>query len=133
MFVSTVRRPPRAALRGAGYYRETAYRQARREDGVRFTFSNLPAVGWKLPLRDTVTMARRCEDAGFERFAVADLQFHYDVVAVMTACAAATRRIVVESLVTNPYTRDAALLACAWASVADLSDGRAIFGIGGGV
>src|SRR5438045_3370277 len=39
----------------------------------------------------------------------------------------------IESRVTNPYTRDAALLACAWASVADLSDGRAIFGIGGGV
>ena len=100
---------------------------------MRFTFSNLPAAGWKLPLRDIVTMARRCEDAGFDRFAVADLQFHYDVVAVMTACAAGTRRIGIESLVTNPYTRDAALLACAWASIADLSEGRAIFGIGGGV
>jgi 5,10-methylenetetrahydromethanopterin reductase len=100
---------------------------------VRFTFSNLPAVGWKLPLRDIVTMARSCEDAGFDRFAVADLQFHYDVVAVMTACAVGTRRIGIESLVTNPYTRDAALLACAWASLADVSEGRAIFGIGGGV
>ena len=100
---------------------------------MRFTFSNLPAVGWKLPLRDIVTMARRCEDAGFDRFAVADLQFHYDCIAVMTACAMATKRIGVESLVTNPYTRDAALLACAWASIAALSEGRAIFGIGGGV
>ena len=100
---------------------------------MRFTFSNLPAVGWKLPLRDIVTMARRCEDAGFDRFAVADLQFHYDVVAVMTACAAGTRRLGIESLVTNPYTRDATLLACAWAAMADVSDGRAIFGIGGGV
>jgi len=100
---------------------------------VRFTFSNLPAVGWKLPLRDIVTMASRCEDAGFDRFAVADLQFHYDCVAVMTACAAGTRRIGIESLVTNPYTRDAAMLACAWAAIADLSGGRAIFGIGGGV
>lgn len=100
---------------------------------MRFTFSNLPAVGWKLPLRDIVTMARRCEDAGFDRFAVADLQFHYDVVAVMTACATGTRRLGIESLVTNPYTRDAALLACAWAAIADISGGRAIFGIGGGV
>lgn len=100
---------------------------------MRFTFSNLPAVGWKLPLRDIVTMARRCEDAGFDRFAVADLQFHYDVVAVMTACAMGTRRLGIESLVTNPFTRDAALLACAWASIADVSEGRAIFGIGGGV
>lgn len=100
---------------------------------MRFTFSNLPAVGWKLPVRDIVTMAQRCEDVGFDRFAVADLQFHYDCVAVMTACAAGTRRIGIESLVTNPFTRDASLLACAWAAMADLSGGRAIFGIGGGV
>jgi 5,10-methylenetetrahydromethanopterin reductase len=100
---------------------------------VRFTFSNLPAVGWKLPVRDIVAMARRAEDVGFDRFAVADLPFHYDCVAVMTACAAGTRRIGIESLVTNPFTRDAALMACAWASIAELSDGRAIFGIGAGV
>ena len=100
---------------------------------ARFTFSNLPAVGWKLPLRDIVTMAQRCEEAGFDRFAVADLQFHYDVVAVMTAAAMGTRAIGIESLVTNPYTRDTGMLACAFASVADVSGGRAIFGIGGGV
>jgi 5,10-methylenetetrahydromethanopterin reductase len=100
---------------------------------VRFTFSNLPAVGWKLPMRDIVTVAQRCEAMGFDRFAVADLQFHFDCVAVMTACATGTTRIGIESLVTNPFTRDAALLACAWAAVADVSDGRAIFGIGGGV
>jgi len=100
---------------------------------ARFTFSNLPAVGWKLPLRDIVTMARRCEEAGFARFAVADLQFHYDLVAVMTAVAMGTRAIGIESLVTNPYTRDTGMLACAFASVAELSAGRAVFGIGGGV
>ena len=100
---------------------------------MRFTFSNLPAVGWKLPLRDIVTMAQRCEAAGFERFAVADLQYHYDVVAVMTACALGTRSLVIESLVTNPFTRDAGLIACAWAAIADVSGGRAIFGIGAGV
>lgn len=100
---------------------------------MRFTFSNLPAVGWKLGVRDIVTMAQRSEDAGFDRFAVADLQFHYDCIAVMTACALGTRSLGIESLVTNPFTRDAALLACAWAALADLSGGRTIFGIGGGV
>ena len=84
-------------------------------------------------MRDIVTVAQRCEDVGFDRFAVADLQFHFDCVAVMTAVATGTRRIGIESLVTNPFTRDAALIACAWAAVADLSEGRAIFGIGGGV
>jgi 5,10-methylenetetrahydromethanopterin reductase len=100
---------------------------------VLFTFSNLPAVGWKLPVADIVSLARRCEEVGFDRFGVADLQFHYDVVAVMTACLTATRRLGVESLVTNVYTRDPSLLACAWAAMADLSGGRAIFGIGAGV
>ena len=84
-------------------------------------------------MRDIVTVAQRCEEVGFDRFAVADLQFHFDCVAVMTACATGTRRIGIESLVTNPFTRDAALIACAWAAVADVSGGRAIFGIGGGV
>ncbi|MDP9276444.1 MAG: LLM class flavin-dependent oxidoreductase [Chloroflexota bacterium] len=100
---------------------------------MRFTFSNLPAVGWKLPMRDIVTVAQRCEDVGFDRFAIADLQFHFDCIAVMTAVATGTRRIGIESLVTNPFTRDASLIACAWAAVADVSGGRAIFGIGGGV
>ncbi len=40
---------------------------------MRFTFSNLPAIGWKLGVRDIVTMAQRCEEAGFDRFAVANL------------------------------------------------------------
>ncbi len=100
---------------------------------MRFTFSNLPAVGWRLPAAEIVTLARRCEDAGFDRFAVADLPFHYDCVAVMTACLLGSRRIGVESLVTNPFTREAATTAAAWATLADLSGGRAIFGIGAGV
>ncbi len=99
---------------------------------MRFTFSNLPAVGWRLPAAEIVTVARRCEDVGFDRFAVADLPFHYDCVAVMAACLLGTRTIGVESLVTNPFTRDAALAAAAWATLADLSGGRAIFGIGAG-
>jgi 5,10-methylenetetrahydromethanopterin reductase len=100
---------------------------------VRFTFSNLPAVGWRLPAGDIVELARRCEDAGFDRFAVADLPFHYDCVAVMAACLVRTQRVVVESLVTNPFTREAAMTAAAWATLSSLSGGRAIFGIGAGV
>lgn len=98
-----------------------------------FTFSNLPAVGWKLSARDIATMAQRCESVGFDRFAVADLPFHYDCIAVMAACLLRTERIAVESLVTNAFTRDVALTAAAFATLADLSGGRAILGIGGGV
>src|SRR5205823_14393981 len=45
----------------------------------------------------------------------------------------ATKRLEVESLVTNPYTRDPGLVAATWATMASLSGGRAILGIGGGV
>ena len=100
---------------------------------MKFTFSNLPATGWALPAGRIADLARLCEQVGFDRFAVADLPFHYDCVAVMTACLLRTERVGVESLVTNPYTRDPALLAAAWATMASLSYGRAILGIGGGV
>lgn len=52
---------------------------------------------------------------------------------VMAACLLGTRRLAVESLVTNAYTRDPGLVAAAFATLADLSGGRAILGIGGGV
>ena len=52
---------------------------------MKFTFSNLPATGWALPAGRIADLARLCEDVGFDRFAVADLPFHYDCVAVVTA------------------------------------------------
>jgi 5,10-methylenetetrahydromethanopterin reductase len=100
---------------------------------MKFTFSNLPATGWALPAARISDLARLTEEVGFDRFAVADLPFHYDCMTVMTACLLATRRLEVESLVTNPYTRDPALVAATFATMADLSGGRAILGIGGGV
>ena len=100
---------------------------------MKFTFSNLPATGWALPAGRIADLARLAERVGFDRFAIADLPYHYDCVTVMTACLLATERLEVESLVTNPYTRDPGLVAAAWATLSSLSDGRAILGIGGGV
>lgn len=99
---------------------------------MKFTFSNLPATGWTLPAARIVDLARVAEDVAFDRFAVADLPYHYDCFTVMAACLGGTRRLVVESLVTNAFTRDPGLVAAAFATLADLSDGRAILGIGGG-
>ena len=100
---------------------------------MKFTFSNLPATGWTLPAGRIVDLARLAEEVGFDRFAVADLPYHYDCMTVMTACLLGTSRLEVESLVTNPYTRDPGLIAATFATLADLSGGRAILGIGGGV
>ena len=100
---------------------------------MKFTFSNLPATGWTLPAGRIADLARLAEEVGFDRFAIADLPYQYDCATVMTACLLATTRLQVESLVTNPYTRDAGLVAATWATMASLSGNRAILGIGGGV
>ena len=100
---------------------------------MRFTFSNLPAIGWTLPAQRIADLARHCEEVGFERFAVADYRFYHDCFVVMTACLQATSRLEVESLTTDPYVRHPSLTAAAIATMNDLSGGRAILGIGGGV
>lgn len=100
---------------------------------MRFTFGNLPSIGWTDPPGRLVDLARLCEEVGFDRFGVSDWRFYHDVFVVMTACLQATRTLEVESLCTDPYVRHPALTACAHATMDDLSRGRAILGIGAGV
>lgn len=100
---------------------------------VKFTLSNFPAIGWELTVPQIAAMARSCERAGFDRFAVADIPYHFDCVSVMTACLLATEQLQVESLVANPYTRLPSFAAASWATMAELSGGRVILGLGGGV
>jgi 5,10-methylenetetrahydromethanopterin reductase len=100
---------------------------------LKFTFGNLPSIGWKDPPARLVDLARLCEDVGFDRFGVSDWRFYHDVFVVMTACLQATRRLEVESLVTDPFVRHPALTACAHATMDDLSKGRTILGFGAGV
>lgn len=100
---------------------------------MKFTFGNLPSIGWTDPSERLVTLARLCEDVGFDRFGVSDWRFYHDCFVVMTACLQATERLEVESLVTDPYVRHPSLTAAAHATMDDLSRGRAILGIGGGV
>jgi 5,10-methylenetetrahydromethanopterin reductase len=100
---------------------------------MKFTVSDFPAKGNELDTAQIIELCRLSEEVGFDRFGVTDFPFHYDCVALMAACLRATERIEVESLVTTPYARLADVAACAWATLADLSAGRAILGIGGGV
>lgn len=100
---------------------------------MKFTFGNLPSIGWEEPTGRLVELAQRAEAAGFDRFGVSDWRFYQDCFVVMTACLQATTRLEVESLVTDPYVRHPGLTAAALATMDELSDGRAIMGIGGGV
>ena len=100
---------------------------------MKFTFGNLPSIGWQEPTGRLVELAQRAEAAGFDRFGVSDWRFYQDCFVVMTACLQATTRLEVESLVTDPYVRHPSLTAVAMATMDELSNGRAIMGIGGGI
>jgi 5,10-methylenetetrahydromethanopterin reductase len=100
---------------------------------VKFTFGNLPSIGWVDPVHKLVELAELCEDEGLDRFGVSDWRFYHDCFVVMTACLMATKKLEVESLVTDPYVRHPSLTALAHATMDDLSRGRVILGIGAGV
>ena len=100
---------------------------------MKFTFGNLPSIGWVDPVARLVELAQLCEREGLDRFGVSDWRFYHDCFVVMTACLQATERLEVESLVTDPYVRHPSLTAVAHATMDDLSRGRTILGIGAGV
>ena len=100
---------------------------------MKFTFGNLPSIGWVDPVGKLVELAQLCEREGMDRFGVSDWRFYHDCFVVMTACLQGTERLEVESLVTDPYVRHPSLTAAAHATMDDLSRGRAILGIGAGV
>jgi 5,10-methylenetetrahydromethanopterin reductase len=100
---------------------------------MKFTFGNLPSIGWEEPTGRLVELAQRAESAGFDRFGVSDWRFYQDCFVVMTACLQGTTRLQVESLVTDPYVRHPSLTAAAHATMDELAPGRTIMGIGGGV
>ena len=39
---------------------------------VKFTFGNLPSIGWVDPVARLVELAKLCEDEGLDRFGVSD-------------------------------------------------------------
>ena len=100
---------------------------------MKFTFGNLPSIGWVDPVGKLVELAQLCEREGLDRIGVSDWRFYHDCLVVMTACLQATTKLEVESLVTDPYVRHPSLTALAHATMDDLSRGRAILGIGAGV
>ena len=84
-------------------------------------------------VRLIVEYARRTEEAGWDGISIADVQsVSGDMYVAMTLAAMATERIWIGSDVTNPLTRHPVVTAGAIASVQQVSDGRAVLGIGRG-
>ena len=99
---------------------------------MKFTF-DLPTSLWRESSQRFVDLARHYEDAGIDRFGVADWRYYPDLYVHMTACLVATQRLQLESLVTDPFVRHPALTALAHATMDDLSCGRVVLGLGGGL
>jgi 5,10-methylenetetrahydromethanopterin reductase len=82
--------------------------------------------------REVVSLAQLAEDGGFDRLGISCVALWPDTYQLQALVAAATRRIHVGSMVTNPYTRHAAVHAAALATLDELSEGRAFCGLGVG-
>ena len=82
--------------------------------------------------RQVVDLARRAEDAGFDRLGVSDVVFWPDCFVLLGLVASATSKIHIGPMVTNPYSRHPAVLAATMATLQDASEGRAFLGLGVG-
>ena len=97
---------------------------------VKFIFEAEISPG--MTSREVVDLARRAEDAGFDRLGVSDVVFWPDCFVLLGLIASATDTIELGPMVTNPYSRHPAVLAGVMATLQDASDGRAFLGIGVG-
>jgi 5,10-methylenetetrahydromethanopterin reductase len=84
-------------------------------------------------IREAVERAQRAESLGFEAVFFADSHMNnVDAFQVMAMCAARTKMIRVGTAVTNMVYRDPTILAGSFATVNEISEGRAIIGMGTG-
>jgi 5,10-methylenetetrahydromethanopterin reductase len=85
------------------------------------------------PFRECVDLCVAVEEQGFGGIWVADSRLVMrDAYALLSVVAAGTNRIRIASGVTNAQTRHLSVLASSWATLDELSDGRAVMGIGVG-
>ena len=82
--------------------------------------------------REVVELGKLVEQAGFDRLGISCVALWPDTYQLQTLVAAATRRIHLGSMVTNPYTRHPAVHAAALATLQEVSEGRAFCGLGVG-
>ncbi len=86
----------------------------------------------ELDPRQIAELARVAEAVGFHDVWFPDHYFIREVYAALALAAAATKRVHLGTAVTSPYLRHPVLLGSAVATLDELSDGRAIFGVSAG-
>jgi 5,10-methylenetetrahydromethanopterin reductase len=84
-------------------------------------------------IKEAVTRAQLAESLGFEAVFFADSQMNnVDCYQAMAMCAVNTKKIRLGTAVTNMVYRDPTIIANSFATVNEISDGRAIMGMGTG-
>ena len=85
------------------------------------------------PLKNVAEMATLMDDLGFEHVWYIDHQLGMkDIYATMNVSALATKNLKIGTGVTNLRTRHPSVTACGHAAVDELSNGRALLGLGAG-
>jgi len=74
--------------------------------------------------------AKLAEDSGFSHVWVTDHYNNRNVFAILSILARATNRVKIGTSVTNPFHMNPAVIASAIATINEISNGRAILGIG---
>ncbi len=99
----------------------------------------MPSFGLSLaasprePILRVVSLIGRAEELGFRYAFLIDSQLAVkDAYVTLTAAALRTRSIHLATGVTNPITRDLTVTASAFSALQELSDGRAVLGLGNG-
>ena len=85
-----------------------------------------------VPTARMVELAQRAEQAGMDSVWMSDGYYARDPLVSLAAIGSATERVALGTSVLNPFTRHPAALAMAFATLDELSGGRAVIGIGAG-
>ena len=100
------------------------------------TGDTAPAVGvWVFPdaaAAELVDLAQQVEELGLDELWVGDEGPARDPFAVLAAAAVVTERIRLATGITNPYVRHPGVTAASMLTIHELSDGRAVLGVGAG-
>ena len=85
------------------------------------------------PSKRIVELTRLAEDLGFATVYIGDSQMIWrEAYAILGAAATATSKVTLATGVTNPITRDPAVIAAGWVTLDELSGGRTLLGVGTG-
>ena len=85
------------------------------------------------PIERMLERVKLAEDNGYDTAWLADERFYREVYSCLTYFAQRTSRVKVGPCVTDPYARHPALTAMAIATLDEISNRRAILGIGAGI